>query len=225
MASADTAEMSLVQMCALFRSRLGIAAGLNTKDTVHAAAVALGLNTSDTTIMELAKQCHAALGAAESDAAPDRPGATASAAQVALLVDTAGSKASTSSRSTLRWRALKHTVVGTNRLRDLQLEDPKEVSATKKLVRRVTHARGINTARKAVTLRFGAKAPQQLPVDECLRSFLRAGELEMSAHVAHAARLVEALQWEAKGVIRDISAGEVYANCERCADCGLEPCD
>ena len=57
MASADTAEMSLMQMCALFRaSDLGFASDLNVKETTHAAAAALGLHDDRSQpTMELAK--------------------------------------------------------------------------------------------------------------------------------------------------------------------------
>ena len=108
MASADTAEMSLMQMCALFRaSDLGFAADLNVKETTHAAAAALGLHDDRSQpTMELAKRCRVEL-AKRSVAAS---GGAASTAEVAvdLVVDAAGSRASaTAGRSSAtQWKVL-----------------------------------------------------------------------------------------------------------------------
>ena len=60
---AAPAEMTLPQMCELFRQELGLSSGLNVKDTVRAAAKDLELPFEpDEPTMELAKRCRAALG-------------------------------------------------------------------------------------------------------------------------------------------------------------------
>ena len=234
MASADAAEMSLMQMCALFRaSDLGLATDLNVKETTHAAAAALGLHDDRSQpTMELAKRCRAELAKRSTTAnsgggSPNRPAAVAaSTAEVAVdvVVDAAGSRTSSAagSRNTMRWKVLKHAVVGTHRLRDLQLLKPEKTTGATKLGRRLTSVRGLGRAIKAVNRihLFGAikEGAEKLEVHECLRQFMSAGALEMSTHVAHGTQLIEALPWAATEGARGITAQEVHANCARSLD-------
>ena len=234
MASADAAEMSLMQMCALFRaSDLGLATDLNVKETTHAAAAALGLHDDRSQpTMELAKRCRAELAKRSTTAnsgggSPTRPAAVAaSTAEVAVdvVVDATGSRTSSAagSRNTMRWKVLKHAVVGTHRLRDLQLLKPEKTTGATKLGRRLTSVRGLGRAIKAVNRihLFGAikEGAEKLEVHECLRQFMSAGALEMSTHVAHGTQLIEALPWAATEGARGITAQEVHANCARSLD-------